>query len=70
MELDINVLREEINEIDREMVDLFKKRMKVAASVAEYKKERGLPVLDAARERALLGKISDRTSCRYSDLWP
>jgi len=59
MELDINVLREEINEIDREMVDLFKKRMKVAASVAEYKKERGLPVLDAARERALLGKISD-----------
>ena len=59
MELDINKLREEINEIDREMVDLFKKRMKVAASVAEYKKERGLPVLDAARERALLGKISD-----------
>jgi len=59
MELDINKLREEINEIDREMVDLFKKRMKVATSVAEYKKERGLPVLDAARERALLGKISD-----------
>ena len=59
MELDINKLREEINEIDAEMVELFKKRMAVAASVAEYKKERGLPVLDAARERALLGKISD-----------
>ncbi len=59
MELDINTLREEINEIDAQMVDLFKKRMAVAASVAEYKKERGLPVLDAARERALLGKISD-----------
>lgn len=59
MELDINKLREEINEIDREMVELFKKRMNVAASVAQYKKERGLPVLDAARERALLGRISD-----------
>ena len=59
MELDINKLREEINEIDREMVELFKKRMSVAASVAQYKKERGIPVLDAARERALLGKISD-----------
>ena len=59
MELDINKLREEINEIDRDMVDLFKKRMQVAASVAEYKKERGLPVLDAARERTLLGRISD-----------
>lgn len=59
MELDINKLREDINEIDREMVELFKKRMNVAASVAQYKKERGLPVLDAARERALLGRISD-----------
>ena len=57
--LDINELREEINAIDAQMVDLFKERMQVAASVAEYKKERGLPVLDAARERALLGKISD-----------
>ena len=59
MELDINKLREEINAIDAEMVALFKQRMQVAASVAEYKKERGLPVLDAARERALLGRISD-----------
>ena len=59
MELDINKLREEINTIDAKIVELFKKRMAVAASVAQYKKERGLPVLDAARERALLGKISD-----------
>ena len=59
MELDINKLREEINDVDAQMVDLFKKRMQIAASVAQYKKERGLPVLDAARERALLGRISD-----------
>lgn len=59
MELDLKKLREEINEIDQEMVALFKKRMNVAASVAKYKKEKGLPVLDAARERALLGRISD-----------
>lgn len=58
MELDINKLREEINAIDAEMVELFKKRMAIAASVAEYKKEHGLPVLDAARERALLERIS------------
>ena len=58
MELDLNKLREEINAIDAEMVELFKKRMAIAASVAEYKKEHGLPVLDAARERALLERIS------------
>ncbi len=59
MELDLNKLREEINAVDHEMVELFKRRMNIAASVAEYKKENGLPVLDAARERALLCRISD-----------
>ncbi len=58
MELDLTKLREEINETDAEIVELFKKRMNIAASVAEYKKEHGLPVLDAARERALLERIS------------
>ncbi len=62
MNLDLNKLREEINAIDREMVELFKKRMTIAASVAEYKKEHGLPVLDAARERALLARVSDMAS--------
>ena len=57
--LDLNELRQEINETDREIVELFKKRMAIATSVAEYKKEHGLPVLDAARERALLEKISE-----------
>ncbi len=59
MELDLNKLREEINAVDRDMVELFKRRMAIAASVAEYKKEHGLPVLDAARERALLARVSD-----------
>ncbi len=59
MKPDLNKLREEINQVDRDMVELFKKRMSISASVAEYKKENGLPVLDAARERALLGRVSD-----------
>ena len=39
-----------INEVDSKMVELFKERMKAAKMVAEYKKERGLPVFDASRE--------------------
>lgn len=58
MELDLTKLREEINDVDKEIVELFTKRMSIAAEVAEYKKEHGLPVLDAARERALLERIS------------
>ena len=59
MELNLDSLREEINETDRQIVDLFKRRMCLASSVAEYKKIHSLPVLDAARERALLSKISE-----------
>ena len=57
MELNLNEIREEINEIDSEIVELFKKRMACASSVAQYKAEHGLPVLDSERERALLNKI-------------
>lgn len=58
-ELNLNSLRQEINQIDEQMVELFKKRMDIAASVAEYKKANNLPVLDAARERKLLARICE-----------
>lgn len=45
-----------INEVDSKMVELFKERMKAAKMVAEYKKENNLPVLDKAREEALINK--------------
>ncbi len=50
--------RVKINEIDREMARLFSLRMKAVETVAEYKKERGLPILDKDREQALIGKNS------------
>ena len=48
--------REEINRIDRSMAQLFEERMKVAAQIAAYKKEHTLPILDRAREQAVLEK--------------
>ena len=45
-----------INEVDLKMIGLFKERMKAAEMVAEYKKENNLPVLDKAREEALINK--------------
>lgn len=58
--MDLMELREQINEIDREMLDLFLRRMQVSSNVAEYKRKNGLPVLDAARERELLANIAHR----------
>lgn len=57
--MELKQLREEIDQIDRELVDLFLRRMNVSAEVAEYKKEHDLPVFDPSRERALLNKISE-----------
>ena len=56
--MDLIELRNEINQIDKELVDLFLRRMNVSARVAEYKREHGMAVLDPARERELLEKIS------------
>ncbi len=46
--------RETINRVDEEMARLFVERMGAAAEVAAYKKEHGLPILDAAREATVI----------------
>ena len=46
--------REIINETDKAIAELFEKRMEAVRLVAEYKKERGLPVFDASREDAVV----------------
>ncbi len=43
-----------ISEADAAMAGLFEKRMRAVEQVAAYKKERGLPVLDPAREEAVI----------------
>lgn len=52
--------RQAIGEIDAKMAELFCDRMRAVEAVAEYKKERGLPVLDSAREQALIAQNSAR----------
>ena len=42
--------RKIINEVDRQMAELFAKRMKAVEMVAAHKKECVLPILDTARE--------------------
>jgi chorismate mutase/prephenate dehydratase len=50
--------RKIINEVDEKMAELFVKRMRAAEMVYEYKKELGLPILDQAREDAVIEKNS------------
>ncbi len=65
--MDIKELRGEIDSIDSELVELFKRRMNVSAMVAEYKRENNMNVLDASRERALLAKVSELAGDEFED---
>lgn len=52
----LNLARAEINEVDKQMAELFSRRFKAAQMIAEYKKSRGLPVYDAEREREVIAR--------------
>ncbi|HAH19000.1 MAG TPA: bifunctional chorismate mutase/prephenate dehydratase, partial [Eubacterium sp.] len=48
--MDLKDIRSEIDVIDKELVDLFEKRMKLCRDVAEFKFKTGKAVLDRERE--------------------
>ena len=56
---DLLVLRDEIDRIDRQMVELFEKRMEICGEVAEYKINTGKKVLDRERELSKLQVLGD-----------
>lgn len=56
--MDIKDLRQEIDTIDKALVELFCKRMETAAQIADYKKENNLPIQVPAREREILQEVS------------
>lgn len=57
--MEINELRQQINQIDDQLARLFAQRMDIALSIAQYKKEHDLPVLDRSRERQVLARIAE-----------
>lgn len=59
--MDINELRKQIDEIDDQLAELFEKRMKTAAEVAEYKRQNGKGVSDPARERDIINRVTAET---------
>ena len=57
--MEIGELRKEIDSIDRELVRLFRARMDISAQVADYKRERNLPIFVPAREREILQQVAE-----------
>ena len=53
---DIKAARDTIDKIDKEMANLFEKRLRAVKDVFAYKKAHGLPIFDEDRERELFRK--------------
>lgn len=67
--MDLSECRKEIDNIDKELVKLFEKRMNVAINVAKYKIENNLPIFNEAREVEVIKKNVDRLNNKeYSKL--
>lgn len=59
--MNLEEYRKQIDIVDDEIVRLFQERMSIAAQIAAYKKEQGMPILQPARERAKLAEVSAKS---------
>ena len=66
---ELDKLRGQIDEADREIAAAFEKRMRCAEGVARYKREHGMAVLDASREEALLKKRAEALKNKEYSHW-
>ena len=54
--MDLDELRDEIQAIDEEIVELIARRTYVAESIAAVKQDRGLPTTDESQEQAVMDR--------------
>ncbi len=59
--MDLQELRNEIDTIDEKLLKLFLERMALCRSVADYKKEHGMPVFQGGREQQVIDRIKAMT---------
>lgn len=58
--MELDELREQINEIDDKIAEIFVKRMELCLDVSHYKKDNGLPVFQSDREKFILEKMAKK----------
>ena len=64
--IDLKVSREHIDAIDKQIVELFEKRMIESSEVAKYKLETGKPVYDKEREEDKLKNLKSMSSNEFN----
>jgi len=62
---ELDLLRKEIDKVDEELVKLFERRMELAVKIGGIKKQKGMEVFDAERERQVIEKAIGRLKNKH-----
>ena len=58
--MNLENIRQEIDQVDAQLVCLLEKRMDLVDQVVTYKKSLGKPILDSKREEVIFDKVRNR----------
>ena len=58
--MDLDIIRQEIDQIDDQIVKLLEERMHLVEGVVAYKKASGKAILDTKREEVIFEKVRSR----------
>ena len=62
--MELSEIRDKIDAVDDQLLQLFLERMDLAEEVAAYKNEHHLPILNKERERAVLARVTEKAGPR------
>lgn len=68
--MDLNEIRDKIDKVDDQIIDLFAQRMELSNEVAQYKRAKGIPVIDMTRERDKRNKIFEKSPKEIREYLP
>ena len=60
--MSLDIIRQEIDQIDDQIVKLLEERMQLVEGVVTYKKASGKPILDTKREEVIFEKVRSRVT--------
>ena len=67
MDKRIKKLRERIDEVDEEIIQLLKKRMGISKEVGKLKEELHIPVEDKKREKEIIDRLTKKAGKNLSE---
>ena len=63
--MNLDIIRQEIDQIDDQIVKLLEERMHLVEGVVAYKKASGKPILDSKREEVIFEKVRSRVTNKH-----